>query len=471
MNNLKKNNICTYFIMMSLFVGIVMIAITPPFQVPDEDSHFKKAYVMAYGDFVPEVKDGKMGFYLSRTMVNEIANKIKIIGNRDEKVSYSELILNDRSLADYGDKEFSSFSTVGSVPIAHIIPAIGMFIGRVIAKITQGGYASAVYLIYFARFANLIFYSFMVGMAIKITPVLKKTMLAVGVMPMSLCLAASMSYDCLIIACVFLASSLIFKLIFDDGYLLNNKNMIILAILAGTILLIKPNYSLVFLFLFFIPQCKFNDIKEFIKKALIFLSLVILVYFIFRIPLYLVSGTVNPTQSLAGEQLNYIISHPLAFFEATFKTLNQNMNFYIAGTVGLFGLIDTYMPSFIVYLYLLIIIIIGISDAFTTKVSISPLLRTMTVVIPFLSILLVFFAMYWTWTPNLLGVGATEVSGVQGRYFIPMMVIPFMVFQTDKFARNKYFEKISNYIDRYTLVIIQSVLAVSCIFIFLRFWV
>lgn len=472
MTNLaNKENIYKLFVYTSLFIGLIMIVITPPFQTPDEDSHFKKAYVMAYGDFIPKIEDGKLGFYISKSMVADINNKISIIGNRDEKVSYSELILDDRLPSDYGDKDFVTFSTAGSLPIAHIIPAIGIFIGRILAKITQGGYASITYLIYFARFANLIFYTAMVGIAIKISPVLKKTILAIGIMPMTLYLAASVSYDCLINACVILSTAIIFKLLFDNTYMLSYYNMAILAVLASCILLIKLNYGLIFLLLFFIPQNKFVGIKEYLRKAGLFLLMVIGVCFVFRLPLFFVSGSLESSKSLAGQQLNYILANPLSFFKATNKTICENINFFVAGTVGLFGLIDTYLPSFVTYLYLFIVIIIGLSDAFTSDVVMGKCLRLAMFIIPLVSILLVFFAMYWTWTPNQLGVGADTVSGVQGRYFIPMMIIPFLFFQNNKISENKIVNKLNKLIDCYAFSIIKAVLIISCIFIFLRFWV
>ena len=98
-------------------------------------------------------------------------------------------------------------------------------------------------------------------------------------------------------------------------------------------------------------------------------------------------------------------------------------------------------------------------------------LRIAMLVVPMISILLIFFAMYWTWTPNQLGVGADTVSGVQGRYFIPMMIMPFLFFQNKKIARIKTVNKLNKLIDCYAFSIIKAVLIISCIFIFLRFWV
>ena len=45
------------FICLSIFFGMLFILLMPPFQSPDEDSHFKKAYVIAEGNVFPDLKD------------------------------------------------------------------------------------------------------------------------------------------------------------------------------------------------------------------------------------------------------------------------------------------------------------------------------------------------------------------------------------------------------------------------------
>jgi len=37
-----------FFVYCALIFGIILITIIPPFQSPDEDSHFKKAYVGSF---------------------------------------------------------------------------------------------------------------------------------------------------------------------------------------------------------------------------------------------------------------------------------------------------------------------------------------------------------------------------------------------------------------------------------------
>ena len=50
-----------FFVYCALIFGIIFLILIPPFQSPDEDSHFKRAYVVSYGKLYPSSKDGVMG--------------------------------------------------------------------------------------------------------------------------------------------------------------------------------------------------------------------------------------------------------------------------------------------------------------------------------------------------------------------------------------------------------------------------
>ena len=65
------------FFYLSLFFGMIFILLMPPFQSPDEDSHFKKAYVLAEGNAFPDSENGTTGYYLPTEMVEYISDVVK----------------------------------------------------------------------------------------------------------------------------------------------------------------------------------------------------------------------------------------------------------------------------------------------------------------------------------------------------------------------------------------------------------
>lgn len=475
-NILKDKNISKIFVISALFFGFIIMMMIPPFQVPDEGQHFEKAYVMSQGKFNPENHDGKFGYYISRDVVETINNYTqKVFGNRDEKISYSSVILDDRLPKDYGNVQFVHFSTATSNPLVHIVPTIGILCGKAVAKITQGGHASVVYLLYFARFANLIMYVVLVGIAIKLSPILKKTMLIIGIMPQSLFMGSSVSYDSLMIAISFISLALIFKLIFDSKYKLNTTNMIFLALFAVIYWVSKPIYLPIFLLLFFIPKNKFDDTKHFIKMAGIFALMVLGGYLLTKIPGYFIknvtTGVSNNAISLTGDQISYMKSHPFAFFEAVYVTFFRDISYYVSTTVATFGLIDTYVPNFICYLYLLLIVVTAIVEMSNCTYNISWAIRITSLLCYVIAFLGIFLAMYITWSPQEVGVGSNIITGVQGRYFIPAMFLPLMVFKNNVLNKNKVINKVMMIYEDYFLVIVYAILMVCTMFIVIRFWI
>ncbi|MCR1956902.1 DUF2142 domain-containing protein [Thomasclavelia ramosa] len=476
-NIIVEERVYKLFVVVALLFGIIIMFLVPPFQVPDEDSHFKKAYVMSGGQIVPEKIDGVVGYYIPKELSDTINSLTSsVVGDRDKKSSYSALVLDDRTPITYNNVEFQNFSTANSNFIAHLVPTIGILIGKVFAKITQGGNASVTYLLYFARFANLMLFVSMVGFAIKNTPILKRTMMLVGLMPMSIFLGASTSYDCLIISGLFLIISYIFRLIFDEKYALEKHNMIILAILGSIIGVIKPNYLLIFLLLLFIPKYKFKNSKELIKTGAIFALILVSGYLVLKLPYFFMKTTTLATSdgngevSLNAQQWSYVLSNPLAFFKAAYKTLADGMNYYICTTVATFGLIDTYVPTLISYLYLGLITLMGVVEMSRTEYKVNWIIRVFSIFVFVAVILSTFFAMYMSWTPMELGVGSATVTGVQGRYFIPVLFLPMIIFQNKQLTKNKITNGVMEIYENYYFVFVLGLLFVCSAFILIRFW-
>ena len=99
------------YIYLALIFGFIFVFITPPFQSPDEDSHFKKAYQVSKGNFYPIVKNNKKGNYFPKEMNIYIQDKLSYIGDRDKKYSYSSMVLDQYSKMNYDNKVFNSYST------------------------------------------------------------------------------------------------------------------------------------------------------------------------------------------------------------------------------------------------------------------------------------------------------------------------------------------------------------------------
>lgn len=457
-----------FFAIFAIIFGIIFIFLTPPFQSPDEDSHFKKAYLTSIGKFYPTVKNEKQGNSLPKEMIKYIDEKLTYIGDRDKKYKYSESVLDQYSTMNHEGKNFNSYSTSSTLFIAYIPSAIGIIFSKLSAKIFGMENISVSYMLYFARLFALIFSVFIIHNAIKTTPILKKSMVVVALMPMSLFLMGMITYDSIIIALSLLAIAFILKLIFDEKIKKINWKQILTLIALGFILFnYKTLYCVLFILLFFIPREKFGSMKNKIIKFMIIAFSILGLTVLFKLPFLLLPSIEDPSSQLVGQQLQYVLNNLTTYFSILIENIIDQRAFQLTSMVGLFGLIDTYLPLPIVTFYLFLILFIALTEGSEYKYKISKLMKVALIFTIVAGVVAIFSAMYISWTPKVVGeVGTRHITGVQGRYFIPLL-FPCLLVLSNKVIKGKYIDIAKK---NYQLGIVVT-LIISTITILLRFWV
>lgn len=466
------------FICIAIVFGVLFLMLIPPFQAPDEDSHFKKAYVMAEGNFFPDIVDGQEGYYLSETITNYIAEQLKTLGNIQYKFSYADILNEERTSVVYEDRVFTQFSTMSTNPMGHIVPAIGIVIGKLTA-IIAGQEPSIVFLLYFARFFSLLAYVVMVGVAIKITPILKKTFMMIGLMPMPLYLASTVSYDMLLIGLSFLYTALCFQFLDEPTKKVNIKHLLYVGFVAFVFIAIKIVY-LPLLLLFFVilmkqrKWCK-KYIKQYIRELAIVIGTFVLMYFITSyLPGLFGDKIQNVSEggpSLSQQQIVFVLKNPMEFLRILYQTIKSGRNYYVSSTIGMFGLSDSPMYSIYIYVYALVLGVIGISEMSLSQIKIKWYHRTAVLLAVAAGVFGSFLAMYIYWTPIFYGVGANVIEGVQGRYFIALLPVCFLIFSNRFVCKNKCLKLIATECIDYGTLAAVAMLGVSGLTILLRYWV
>ena len=459
-----------FFIFCALIFGILLITIIPPFQSPDEDSHFKKAYVVSRGQLFPTAQNGIVGYEIPVDMVEYINEKLTYMGDRDKKYTYSEEIVDDRLPKDYSEVVFQNFSTAEVTPIAYIAPAMGIIFSKITTKLIGMDNISVVTMLHFARAFSLLLYVTLVYLAIKITPILKKTFCVVGLLPMSLALAVAISYDSILIAVSLLSTALIFKLIFDDKVKkISYKYFIAFGIIAFILLSIKIIYITVLIPMIFIPKEKYGGkTKEIIKYFGIMIAIAIVLYIINKIPLMNLQR--NAVESNSGEQLKYIITNPISYLKTLMKTMFFNRNYYFSGMIGLFGLLDTYIPTIYIILYALGALGVIISDFSMCPVKFNWKYKSVAVLGSIATICAAFTGLYVFWTSMEIGVGAETITGVQGRYFIPIIPLAIIILSNSILKKNKTIKTIMEKILTNSYFVPAMALMITLVTIFERYW-
>lgn len=457
------------FLIIGFIIGCLFIFVVPPFQSPDEDSHFKKAYVISNGDFFPTTDNSISGFYLPIAMQDYISDKTSRMGDLDWKYNYSDLYYDQLLSSDFSSQQLYNFSTVSITPIAHLIPAFGILLAKIFSPVFISGSGSipVADMLYFARFTSLISYLLLGFFSIKIAPIFKKSICAILLLPMSMFLGSMVSYDGLLISIVALAFALIMNLIYNKKCLFSMKYFGIFVLIGYILLNIKIVYFPLLLLLIFVPKEKFSKNNK-IKYLTLLLVSILCLTFLFKIPYLLLPSN---SVSLASQQIHFVLSHPFYFLYVLLSNIYHQFWTQLYWMIGTFGLLDTYLPPLAIVLCLINLLFIFILDASCGKKKISIKIKIISLLSLSFSIFAIFSAMYIDWTPKVLNViGGNIITGVQGRYFLPLLVFIPILLSNTFLSKKINFTKENVFFDLSLLVII-IVLCLSILMCIIRFWI
>lgn len=475
----KELNLPRLFLIYSLIFGSLLVFLVPSFQSPDEITHFTLSYNLSAGKLNSTVKDKKSGYNLPNDMISEINKMEKMYSDRDKKYSYSEMYFDQLLSSNLNDKSFfgASISTISI--FAYIVPAIGIQITDYLEPYATSGisHVKTNVMIQFARFLSLIIYSLIGYFAIRITPKFKKSFFVILLLPLSLFLRSMVTYDGLVLSVTALSIALILKLI-DDKTIKWNKKYLFGFIILGYILFnIKVIYSICFLGLFVVDSKQFGGKKEKIKNAIIMISTILILTYIKKH--FILPSAGLESSKLTAKQLNFIINNPILYIKILFDNIIgqiKQQNYWMMGTLGH---LDTYMPYLFVFVMNIFLFITLLVDSFYEKIILPAWLKISYVILSILAVAGMYTIMYISWTPKVLGkIGGNEITGIQGRYFIPLLLLIPIIFSNNLIDKldskkniKKILEKIKNVFDNNFYHVTLGSLILTVIIIFLRFYV
>lgn len=287
---------------------------------------------------------------------------------------------------------------------------------------------------------------------------------------MSLALAAAVSYDSVLISVSLLSTALIFKLLFDENVKrISYKHLAAFGIIAFILLSIKIVYITLLIPLVFIPKEKYEGkITKLIKYFGIILVIASVLFIINKIPLMNLQR--NYTEDHSAEQLQYVITNPISYIKILLKTMLINRNFYILGIIGTFGILDTYIPTINLVIYTICGLAIALTDFSVCQVKFNWKYKLISIFGSIATIFSIFLALYifWTWLEQ--GVGAEIITGVQGRYFIPIIPLAMIILSNSVLEKNKTIKSVMKIVLDNSYLVPIIMLCVTSVTIFLRFW-
>lgn len=457
----------TYFYLSVIF-GLLFIFLNPPFACPDEVAHFINICRVSHGDLFAVVENGQVGCYLTQNEINFIQEYNGLYNLLTEhKFSYNH-IYEFNKLLEPSSLEFFTAECVTINPTPYIVP--GALVG-IVRSIVPGIHPYQ--LLIFAKLPVLFFTSLIIRLAILKTPVMKNTMFALALMPMTIYQTSSVSYDAITIAVCFLLFAYGTKIILsDDNYIITKGDIIAVCLSFALICGSKVAYAPLIFILATVSIKKFGCLKKYFICIGVIAALGIIFYLIPTVVNNVITSDVTFTDAdkIAAQReyfFNNIWKTPIIVV-ATTKDL---IGYWIISFFGILGSLDAFFPAPLMVLYLFFLLAVAVTDLCTVKN-----LKIKTRLVSFLSVLLIvtlsIIVMYIEWTPRVLEDPKGNVSyGMQGRYFIPTALFSLIPLGNTFLSKFKYKNNLIAIEESAAKIICTGFLVLTSALLLVRFWI
>ncbi|RHS91112.1 DUF2142 domain-containing protein [Clostridium sp. AM42-4] len=436
-------------------LGVLYLFVLPPLSAPDEISHYVSAYRLSSqligqpqrdrygrvllraqdawvedldGDFIYEPdEDGNL-------QVTEESHEqaVKLGETLDESTYelFHALGINGQyapertaEIQAHGAYVSSTYPPVTTTPLAYVPQAIGISAARLLGLNT-------VCLLYFGRLCNLLFFIGMLYLAVKRIPFGKEVLLGVALLPMTLHLAASFSYDVMILGCMFLLTAVCLDLAFEAERV-RIRDVVLLAVLAAVAGPCKMVYAPMLGLCLLVPVRKFGGARNWFVSAFVVAGA-------WAVSMYLVNSQVITTYATeadsyvawaeeAGFSMNLLIHNPVLLVRMFYQTLVWNAkDMHITMIGGWLGNLDQVLDVPYLVVWILTLCLIGLALKIPAEqIRMNLRQRFWVGVLAAACAGLTMLSMLIAWTP----LSSRVILGVQGRYFLPFLPVLLLAFK------------------------------------------
>lgn len=402
-----SNNAMQNVIITSCTFGIIFTFTTSYNHAIDEKKHFMSALNVSFLNFD----------YTTNPITDK---KIEELPQLSKFTSISEFLKDDyvQEVTTDVDKEDIPSTPADYNVITYIAPGIGIAVSRIL-----GGSIIDMYIC--GRIMNLIIYTILVCIAIKLLPYKKNIFYIIAFMPFMILLAASYSADGICLGIVYIFVAYCLKL-HENNEAITLKQFLLLALVYVIMLLGKSiAYMMIIVLAFMLPLGKTIKKNKKYIPAMVTCAVILVIlgtFFLLNLKnqkLNAEADTRGGSDINAAEQLNVLLFHPIFDVKLAFEHVEDTLlNFYWYSHLHqseFFTVDGEYTTFLIMMLFILYVSLTEDDHNFKIKDKI----------ILILAFLLAFgfssAVLYLTFTP----VGALYVAGYQARYIFP--IIPLIL--------------------------------------------
>ena len=449
-------------------LAISSMRVQPGLSAPDEPTHYISAYYWSNVLMLQEPDDEKGKVYIrEEDAVLEDLNeeRAEVEAGLSEGTEIFGQVLEEKTLKlvhewDYDDKVGTTTSILQRMetnPLVYLPAALGISAARTVN-------AKPLTLLTMGKLFNLIAFMIMVFWAVKRTPIAKNIMMAVTLLPMTVTLASSMSYDAMLIGLSFMFIAEVLYLAYAKDKI-GWKDIILPAVILAVMSPCKMVYGIEVLLLLLIPKEKYES--KTINFAMWAICIVAVIGSVLAVNLSIISSYASASGNeleWAGEEgytIAYCLRHPVEVIRMVYDSVIWQGGYWHQTMIGSYlGNCDPEadVPYFVVMILAAILLMMPLAKPNDENV----ISVRDKIVIAGTGVLLagmLMGSMLIGWTPF----SSSVILGVQGRYFIPILPAILILFRNKLLVFKKDISKELLFIivccDAYALIRLYSMIA------------
>lgn len=400
------------FLAIVIPLGLLYMFMMAPLSIPDEQVHYQCAYQIS----------GVLTFQPGKAIAEHL-DYHGLVGHYNLSSGYDRMMQDVFAPLGRGEEISLPYCYNMAYPVMYLPQALGIALGRLI-------WGNMVQILLIGRLFNLLFYTLCVYWAIRLTPKYKPLFLMVGLVPMAMQQAASLSYDAFNIGGALLLFGAVFRTAAGKEKI-TIREFGLIALIGLLLIPAKPTNFPLLLFYLLIPSERFRNWKQrwiWLGGAwLLTLGVVLLTQ---RSGISGVATSYDNALNWEGKQnysVAYALSHPVDTIKVYVNTIRIDGSLLFYQSIGsvLAGQTMPLPMSYIkIYLILMILCVLrraGSSDRITWQS------RTIFLGSSLLCVFLTMTTMFLIWTSE----GRETIQGLQGRYFTPCLLPALLCLDND----------------------------------------